>query len=117
MRSPSGDSDKENWVPGENGSDSRRRLLPFGKINESFQPKVVPGDKYTMPLQAINIGGDKNKRRRGAYIVPTVFEDLGNDYEVGEEMQKFMRGEVSPSKKGDLDCIQGLLSLSQGNWR
>jgi hypothetical protein len=28
-----------------------------------------------------------------------------------------MRGEVSPSKRGDLDCIQGLLSLSQGNWR
>lgn len=34
-----------------------------------------------------------------------------------EEVQQFMRGEVSPSKRPDMDCIAGLLSLSQGNWR
>ncbi|KAI0019570.1 hypothetical protein F4780DRAFT_780415 [Xylariomycetidae sp. FL0641] len=34
------------------------------------------------------------------------------------EVERFMRGgEVSPSKRGDLDCVAGLLSLSQGNWR
>ncbi|KAH8675968.1 hypothetical protein BX600DRAFT_191016 [Xylariales sp. PMI_506] len=34
-----------------------------------------------------------------------------------EEVERFMRGEVSPSKKGDVDCVAGLLALSQGNWR
>lgn len=34
-----------------------------------------------------------------------------------DEVERFMRGEVSPSKKGDVDCVAGLLALSQGNWR
>ncbi|TLS26025.1 hypothetical protein PpBr36_07729 [Pyricularia pennisetigena] len=34
-----------------------------------------------------------------------------------DEIARFMSGEVSPSKKPDLDCITGLLSLSKGNWR
>lgn len=34
------------------------------------------------------------------------------------DVDRFMRGaDVSPSKKPDMDCIAGLLSLSQGNWR
>ncbi|CCC10412.1 hypothetical protein SMACR_02983 [Sordaria macrospora] len=43
---------------------------------------------------------------------PPPFEDDGMD-----EVERFMRGEVSPSKKGDADAVAGLLSLSQGNWR
>lgn len=43
---------------------------------------------------------------------PPPFEDDGLD-----EVERFMRGEVSPSKKGDADAVAGLLSLSQGNWR
>ncbi|KAK3397979.1 hypothetical protein B0T20DRAFT_237449 [Sordaria brevicollis] len=43
---------------------------------------------------------------------PPAFEDDGLD-----EVERFMRGEVSPSKKGDADAVAGLLSLSQGNWR
>ncbi|KAK4193480.1 pah4 homeobox protein encoded by the pah4 protein [Podospora australis] len=34
-----------------------------------------------------------------------------------DEVERFMRGDVSPSKKGDVDAVAGLLSLSQGNWR
>ncbi|KAH8167280.1 hypothetical protein CIB48_g980 [Xylaria polymorpha] len=34
-----------------------------------------------------------------------------------EEVESFMRGELSPSKRPDMDCVAGLLSLSQGNWR
>ncbi|KAI0003992.1 hypothetical protein F4779DRAFT_634173 [Xylariaceae sp. FL0662B] len=33
------------------------------------------------------------------------------------EVERFMRGEISPSKRPDMDCVAGLLSLSQGNWR
>jgi hypothetical protein len=34
-----------------------------------------------------------------------------------DDVDVFMRGEVSPSKKPDMDCVAGLLSLSQGAWR
>ncbi|KAI3328893.1 hypothetical protein HD806DRAFT_519260 [Xylariaceae sp. AK1471] len=35
----------------------------------------------------------------------------------GEEVERFMASAVSPSKRPDMDCVAGLLSLSQGNWR
>ena len=34
-----------------------------------------------------------------------------------DDVDKFMRGSVSPSKKPEMDCVAGLLSLSQGAWR
>ncbi|KAI0974278.1 hypothetical protein F4678DRAFT_422040 [Xylaria arbuscula] len=34
-----------------------------------------------------------------------------------QEVECFMRTELSPSKRPDMDCVAGLLSLSQGNWR
>ncbi|KAI0456539.1 hypothetical protein F5B21DRAFT_466899 [Xylaria acuta] len=34
-----------------------------------------------------------------------------------EDVERFMGGELSPSKRPDMDCVAGLLSLSQGNWR
>ena len=48
-----------------------------------------------------------------------IFEDGDKPPAAGreDEVEKFMRGEVSPSKKPDMDCVAGLLSLSQGAWR
>lgn len=115
-RSPSGDSDKENWIPGENGGNSRRRALPAVRTNKLSSSKSVLGDNFNVPTDALNLGGPRNKRRKGAYVEPKVFEDQEDSGETGE-VEQFMRGDISPSKKGDLDCVQGLLSLSQGNWR
>lgn len=116
MRSPSGDSDKENWMPNENGGNARRRPLPSGKADSFSTSRAVLGENNNVPSHAVDFGGNKNRKRNPA-AVAEIFEDKENSAEVGEEVEKFMRGEVSPSKKGDLDCIQGLLSLSQGNWR
>ncbi|KAG9238769.1 hypothetical protein BJ875DRAFT_449881 [Amylocarpus encephaloides] len=117
MRSPSGDSDKENWFPSENGFNPRRRPLPSGKTTNQPTSRAVLGDNLDILSHAVNFGGS-GKRRRKAKEAPTeIFEDQGNAENASEDVEKFMRGEVSPSKKGDLDCIQGLLSLSQGNWR
>lgn len=44
-------------------------------------------------------------------------EDHGRDAVEDDEVERFMRGEVSPSKKGAASAIAGLLALSQGNWR
>lgn len=114
MGSPSGDSDKENWIPEDDNGVTRRRPLPSSRPD--FQSQVVLGDNSNIPTHAVNFGGGKSRRRKAAQDEPQIFEDQENG-EASQEVEKFMRGEISPSKKGDLDCIQGLLSLSQGNWR
>ncbi|RDW78173.1 hypothetical protein BP5796_06025 [Coleophoma crateriformis] len=117
-----GDSDKENWSPTEFGEaphPRRRRPLPSGRQKQGYAKRTL-GDNHNIPSQAIKFGVplNKNKRRKSAHKDSEIFEDQENrSQEVGEEVQKFMSGEISPSKKGDLDCVQGLLSLSQGNWR
>ena len=115
VESPSGDSDKENWIP-EEGGIARRRPLPSSRADRDWQSQKVLGNNSNIPTYAVNFGGAKNRRRQPAQVEPQIFEDQENG-EASQEVEKFMRGEVSPSKKGDLDCIQGLLSLSQGNWR
>ncbi|KAK3984350.1 pah4 homeobox protein encoded by the pah4 protein [Cladorrhinum sp. PSN332] len=69
----------------------------------------------------------KYKRRVGVNESPlNIYEDVDEEeYEdqeqqtspLNDEVERFMRGQVSPSKKGDVDAVAGLLSLSQGNWR
>ncbi|KAG9247510.1 hypothetical protein BJ878DRAFT_171465 [Calycina marina] len=114
MKSPSGDSDKENWVMGEEHH-ARRRRLPSSKPDSQQNSKAVLRDSHKIMSHAGNLGVPKGRRRMAGYAEPKVFEDEGNAG--GEEVERFMNGNVSPSKKGDLDCIQGLLSLSQGNWQ
>ncbi|KAH7417354.1 hypothetical protein BKA64DRAFT_657716 [Cadophora sp. MPI-SDFR-AT-0126] len=115
LRSPSGDSDKENWLPREGGGNPRRRPLPSGRSDKRPQSRAVLGENNNIPTHA-DFGGNGNRKRKPV-VEQAIFEDPENAAQVGEDVEKFMRGEVSPSKKGDLDCIQGLLSLSQGNWR
>jgi hypothetical protein len=64
---------------------------------------------------------------RGAKVPLDIFEDADAAENppsksaqlpvLDDEVERFMRGQVSPSKKGDVDAVAGLLSLSQGNWR
>jgi hypothetical protein len=117
VNSPSGDSDKENWMPNEHGGNPRRRPLPSSRSDKHQNPRAILGDNFNVPTHAVNFGGDRHRNRKSAKVPPEVFEDQENNGEVPAEVEKFMRGEISPSKKGDLDCVQGLLSLSQGNWR
>jgi hypothetical protein len=48
-----------------------------------------------------------------------IFEDaVKKPHHREDDVERFMRGgDVSPSKKPDMDCVAGLLSLSQGAWR
>ncbi|PQE12765.1 homeobox domain-containing protein [Rutstroemia sp. NJR-2017a BBW] len=118
LRSPSGDSDKENWLPHETGGNPRRRAANSSKSNDSQQRPILQ-ENLDIPTHAeFDVG--KNKRRKATHSEPQVFEDgedgTRSNESPDDDVERFMRGEVSPSKKGDLDCIQGLLSLSQGNW-
>jgi hypothetical protein len=129
-RSPSGDSDKENWSPvGESTARnappqmSLRKVLGMGPPhagNVRRQGRAVR-DQHAPWL--MTKGRDRGRsplpRQSSAGSELEIFEDAESSKtrRGSDEVESFMRGEVSPGKKGDMDCIAGLLSLSQGNWR
>lgn len=119
VASPGGESDKENWIPGEGNEGSQtRRPLPSHRPKTGSHAKVLATSKGAAARSTVQNGG-RNRTKGGRKLETRVFEDgeeAGGE-KVDGEVERFMRGELSPSKKGDLDCIQGLLSLSQGNWR
>lgn len=118
MHSPSGDSDKENWVPHEGGGNARRRPLPPSRPDTQHRPKPVLGDNFNPATRSAGLEGGRNKRKKGANVAPEIFEDRENGGEAEEEVQKFMRGEVSPSKRGDFEGAQALLAImGSGSWR
>ena len=156
LLSPSGDSDKENWSPGENGNPHRRH--PFSE-NPAKAVEASADNSSSNHLRHMGrVLGEQNglhssktplannsSRANASAMIPrnrgggkhaggsplTIFEDREKgrrsregtpDWRGGgdrrdTEVERFMRGEISPSKKPDMDCIAGLLSLSQGNWR
>ncbi|KAF4988459.1 hypothetical protein FDECE_15051 [Fusarium decemcellulare] len=122
--SPSGDSDKENWSPDEDGNPldaHRRRPLPpappksqnprrVGRVlQEQKSPNLLTNRANTAPTRP------RSLIKEGMEIFEDAFKRPAGPRE--EEVERFMRGSVSPSKKPDMDCVAGLLSLSQGAWR
>lgn len=142
-----GDSDKENWSPDEDGNPQNRhrsrhhqapgngrRPLPSGGATAAVTQLPKPRRTAGRPLQEHRIPPSLAANR--AYTAPSpglrtgkgrdrspleIFEDSDRNSPAPEvpdlEVERFMRGEVSPSKKPDVDAVAGLLSLSQGNWR
>ena len=117
VRSTSTDSDKENWAPGTRASENPLRRAP---MSTSVAPHNVLREKdHTRGHATGSAGSHKRARtsKRGGDGV-TDKENATSD----EEIVAFMatRGDSNVSAKpqaDDLDCIQGLLSLSQGAWR
>lgn len=141
------DSDKENWSPDKDGrttfhgsqrGPAGRRPLPSAPLS-----KTIPSVSLQKPRRrALEDGTNRfmlgrsstapaARRKKGAMPVE-IFEDCGDDADASDddeprrpvrngvtddEVERFMRGEVSPSKKGAASAIAGLLALSQGNWR
>ena len=106
-RSPSGDSDKENWAPGTRSStDSLRRQQ--GGSTAALPRRVLVENDQIPTLAALTASQTRSRSTQGAGLI-------------GEESDNIVsRPEalVNEGSEGeDLDCIQGLLSLSQGAWR
>ncbi|KAL7945872.1 hypothetical protein V8C42DRAFT_321799 [Trichoderma barbatum] len=119
--SPS-DSDKENWSPRDEGAsaEGRRQMAPSSPIRSQSARRigrVLQGRKSPAFLMRSNTAPSEpcSPVKTGVYG----FRDLEAKAESprDDEVSRFMCGEVSPSKKGDMDCVAGLLSLSQGAWR
>lgn len=141
------DSDKENWSPDEDGNPraspfdrpaptnnglSGRRPLPSGppRIDskhprrtpaqahqEARSPAFLSSRAYTAPARSF-----PSRRGKRAESPIEIYEDSENNNSpasrpvLDDELKQFMSA-VSPSKKGDVDAVAGLLSLSQGAWR
>ncbi len=100
-RSPSGDSDKENWAPGTRSSTHHlRRTQPSssasGRVLQDHAPATSMGHPHARNKHS---GCDQGS-------APSETDC--------QQADRFTHNE---EKEEDLDCIQGLLSLSQGAWK
>lgn len=106
-------------MPSADSLNSRRNM---GRVLGDSTNRSFLGRASTAPT---------SRRKKGESAVE-IFVDGGDDADASDneghngpgrtrvtddEVEKFMRGEVSPSKKGAASAIAGLLALSQGNWR
>ncbi|MCJ1243348.1 hypothetical protein MMC30_000545 [Trapelia coarctata] len=111
-RDPSGDSDKENWEPGTQLRNSQRRTAggQRGVLTETTRTAC-----HSMRLEnLLNQDAGNPRRRPGKYTDGTQDkENIGIDPEVS----RFMGEANPPRQEDDLDCVQNLLSLSQGQWQ
>ncbi|KAK3715979.1 Homeobox protein yox1, partial [Vermiconidia calcicola] len=100
---PGNDSDKENWSP-----DAEEALEGHSDIDRLSSGSTL--------VRSSTSGSQRQAERTSVSDAKT---ETG-DPEADEELAAFMRGAPKSnriSREDDLDCVQGLLSLSQGNWR
>ena len=114
----SGDSDKENWVPGTQSSNLNR---PRASANPQISRSVL-GENNLIPSHAVGLGavqheGSGKFKSRTADSGRTSNCSSSQNCEGDDEVAAFMGETMLPGGDEDLDCIQGLLSLSQGVWR
>lgn len=106
-----GDSDKENWIPGTRTSRVRRRTVAHNAQRPVLKDANSRSGKANKTLGTMS-GGRRSRvpqgqqHKSGARDTPNISADVS----------AFMAG-GGPGHEEDLDCIQGLLSLSQGAWR
>lgn len=113
-----GDSDKENWIPGTQTSRRRRmttsRRLPRRSIlTEAYRTDGNARRSWSSVVLANHPRGtpDNDLKHGKSNAAESVSE-------LGPEVTAFMAAaRDGTSQDEDLDCIQGLLSLSQGAWR
>lgn len=102
-------------VLGERTANSTKRSLLGSRASTAPTPQLRGGK--TGLEHAVSIFEDENgkiKEGSGTGARKSVLDKKDRD---SDDVERFMRGEVSPSKRPDMDCVAGLLSLSQGNWR
>lgn len=110
-----GDSDKENWEPGTQSSNPRRR-----RPGHSHQAARILEESFRVPSQSSSLDALMNSESttsRSSITKSSSSEEKENSGpEVDDEIAAFM-GESGPRGVEDLDCVQNLLSLSQGAWQ
>ena len=120
----SGDSDKENREPETQNLSNGRRTATQSQVTGRTRRPIL-GDNRTVPRQNSSCGSPRRERGEKSKKGPvrnSGLEKENLDPEDDEELVTFMSGcpngeRASISGEDDLNCVQGLLSLSQGNWK
>lgn len=112
-----GDSDKENWVPGTNRPNSRRPRKATSQVQRPALQETGIKNRSTVDDLALAANGKRGRAFRGARVPPNKEGGVKVAGKLDAEVAAFMSGSGPASREDDLDCIQGLLSLSQGAWR
>ena len=118
---PSGDSDKENWEPGTQSRNCERQEIrhrpEFGTRSRILQENTKT-PSHSMSLgNLLNRDNHHPRRREKTKVHDLVNQQDKENVAVEGEAAKFMGQGSLPQPEDELDCVQNLLSLSQGAWR
>lgn len=110
-----GDSDKENWAPGTyRRPDPRRHQRAKSHTQRSvLKENGIRKNTVVDDLALTNHG----RLYRGPWGSKGLKGSSQTAAKLDAEVAAFMTKTGSSSREEDLDCIQGLLSLSQGAWQ
>ena len=113
-----GDSDKENWEPGTQTSNIRRRR-PANTEQYTRMRRSILQDSQNVPSQASSLDTLMNRKTaKNRQIKKEESSEKENSSpEEDGEVAKFMSESNAPREVEDLDCVQNLLSLSQAAWQ
>ncbi|KAK6843568.1 homeobox transcription factor [Apiospora arundinis] len=111
VQSVLGNARRVGRVLGEQGPNAMNKRTFLGNRANTAPVPRLRGGKAGLETN-VSIFEDENGQKK----LPS--EKSGKGAKGDDEVDSFMmRGQVSPSKRPDMDCVAGLLSLSQGNWR
>ena len=117
----SGDSDKENWEPGTQSRTQRRRTA-IDQAPSSSMSRPVLTESLKVPSQSTSLDAlmaQENTGARGTSALLTIPSGARKheDQHAAEAIDGFADESQLPREADELDCVQNLLSLSQGNWQ
>jgi len=109
-----GDSDKENWEPGTQSRTERRRPNTQQTSSSRSAPSILK-ESLKIPSQSSSLDTLMN---RTEYVPrgPQIKSAVASDAQKHADEHLVERGNETPRELDELDCVQNLLSLSQGNW-
>lgn len=109
------DSDKENWEPGTQTSNPRRRrpMIPNQGARILEESRFVPSQSTSLDTL---MHRENTKTSRSSAKDSSSEEKETSVPIMDDEVAVFM-GEPVPREVEDLDCVQNLLSLSQAAWQ
>ena len=115
----SGDSDKENWVPGTQSSNPAPRMSQTNTKQSLGSQRGVLQENTHIPshsasLEALMSRDINQSNRREKKAQKHSSGKVGS--RVDTEVSKLMGETDLPREEDDLDAVQNLLSLSQGAW-
>ena len=117
----SGDSDKENWEPGTQSRTQHRRTAidqaPSSRISRPVLTESLKVPSHSTSLDALM--AQEKPGARGLPVPSTMLSGTRKheDQHAAEATDGFADGAQMPREADELDCVQNLLSLSQGNWQ